>query len=184
MTGHLIFDVKMGFTTKARFILDGHKTPDPIGSTYAGVVLRESMRIAFIYAALNGLDVFAGDIRNAYRQAPSSQKDFMIFGPDFGLDNIGKVAFIQRALYGGKSAGRDFRNHLRSCMRHLDFESCPSDPDVWMRPAKKSDGSKYYEYVLLYTDDVLCISENAEDILRDIGNYFELKPGSVGTPKI
>ena len=53
-----------------------------------------------------------------------------------------------------------------------------------MRPAKKSDGSKYYEYVLFYTDDVLCISENAEDNLRDIGKYFELKPGSVGTPKI
>ena len=56
--------------------------------------------------------------------------------------------------------------------------------DVWMRPAKKSDGSNYYEYVLLYTDDVLCISENAEDILIDIGKYFELKPVSVGPPKI
>ena len=93
---------------------------------------------------MNVIDVFAGDIRNAYLQAPSSQKDFMICGPYFGLENIGKVALIQRALYGGKSAGRDFRNHLISCMRHLDFESCPSDPDVWMRPVKKSDGSKYY----------------------------------------
>ena len=108
----------------------------------------------------------------------------MIFLPEFGLENIDKVALIQRALYGGKSAGRDSRNHLRSCMRHLDFESCPSDPDVWMRPAKKSDGSKYYKYLLLYTDDVLCISENAEDILIYIGKYFELKPGSVGPPKI
>ena len=67
------------------------------------------------------IDVFAGDIRNAYLQAPSSQKYFMICGPEFGLDNIGKFALIQRALYGGKSAGRDFINHLRSCMRHLDL---------------------------------------------------------------
>ena len=52
---------------------------------------------------------------------------------------------MRRALYGGKAAGRDFRNHLRSCMRHLNFESCPADPDVWMIPAKKSDGSTYYE---------------------------------------
>ena len=69
-------------------------------------------------------------------------------------------------------------------MRHLEFESCPSDPDVCMRPAKKIYGSKYYGYVLLYTDYVLCISENAEDILRDIGKYFELKTGSVVPPKI
>ena len=158
VTGHLIFDVKMDFTRKARFILDRHKTPDPIGYTYAGVVSRESIKINFTYAYFNGLNVFAGDIIKAYLQAPSSKKDFMICGPYFGLENIYKVALIPRALYGGNSAGSDFRNHMRSCMRHLDFESCPSDPDVWMRPAKKIDGSKYYEYVLLYTDGVLCIS--------------------------
>jgi hypothetical protein len=61
VTGHLVWDVKMDFTRKARWVLDGHKTPDPIGSTYAGVVSRESVRIAFTYAALNGLDVFAAD---------------------------------------------------------------------------------------------------------------------------
>ena len=57
VTGHLVFDVKMDFTRKARWVLDGHKTPDPIGSSYAGVVSRESIRIAFTYAALNDSDV-------------------------------------------------------------------------------------------------------------------------------
>jgi hypothetical protein len=71
VTGHIIFDVKMDFTRKARWVLDGHKTPNPIGSTYAGVVSRESVRIALTYAASNGLDVVAADIRNAYLQAPS-----------------------------------------------------------------------------------------------------------------
>ena len=46
VTGHLVFDVKMDFTRKARWALDGHKTPDPVGYTYAGVVSRESVRIA------------------------------------------------------------------------------------------------------------------------------------------
>ena len=41
------------------------QTPNPIGSTYAGVVSRESVRIAFTYAALNDLDIFAADVRNA-----------------------------------------------------------------------------------------------------------------------
>ena len=185
VTGHMVFDVKMDFTRKARWVLDGHKTPDPEGSTYAGVVSRESVRIAFTYAALNDLDIFAGDIQNAYLQAPSSRKDYIICGPEFGLENVGRVALIHRALYGGKTAGRDFRNHLRSCMMHLNFTSCPADPDVWMRPAKKSDGSEYYEYVLLYVDDTLVISENAEDVLRnEIGKYFEVKEKSIGPPKL
>jgi hypothetical protein len=185
VTGHLVWDVKMDFTRKARWVLDGHKTADPTGSTYAGVVSRESVRIAFTYAALNGLDVFAADIRNAYLQAPSSQKDYIICGPEFGIENVGKVALIHRALYGGKSAGKDFRNHLRSCMRHLEFGSCPADPDVWMRPAKRSDGTDYYEYILLYTDDALVLSENAESVLRnELGRYFILKEESIGPPKI
>ena len=185
VTGHLIYDVKMDFTRKARWVLDGHKTPNPTISTYAGVVSRDSIRIAFTYAALNDIDVWAADIKTAYLQAPSSQKDFIICGSEFGLENVGKRALIHRALYGGKSAGRDFRNHLRSCMRHMGFTSCLADPDVWLRPAKKNDGSEYYEYVLLYTDDALVISDNGESILRnEIGKYFELKESSIGPPKI
>ena len=79
--------------------------PDPIGSTFAGVVSRESVRIAFTYIALNGLQVLTADIRNAYLQAPSFQKDYVVCGPEFGIENIGKVALIHRALYGGKSMG-------------------------------------------------------------------------------
>ena len=55
--GHLVWDVKMDFTRKAHWVLDGHKTHDPVGSTYAGVVSRESIRIALTYAALNNLQV-------------------------------------------------------------------------------------------------------------------------------
>jgi hypothetical protein len=101
------------------------------------------------------------------------------------LENVGKVALIHRALYGGKAAGRDFRNHLCSCMHFLNFKSCPADPDVWMRPAIKKDGSTCYDYVLLYMDDALVVSENAESILwMEIGRYFELKQESIGPPKI
>ena len=185
VTGHLVWDVKMDFTRKARWVLDGHKTPDATTSTFAGVVSRESFRIAFTYTALKNLDVYAADVQNAYLQAPSSRKDYIICGPKFGLENVGKIALIHRALYGGKTAGRDFRNNLRACMRHLHFTSCPADPDVWMRPAKRSDGSEYYEYILLYTEYALSISENPDRILRcELGRYFQLKEESIGPPDI
>lgn len=185
VTGRLIFDVKMDFTRKARWVLDGHKLPDPGVSTYAGVVSRESVRIALTYAALNDIDVYAADIQNAYLQAPSSQKHYITCGLEFGLEHVGKKALIRRALYGGKTAGRDFRNHLRECMQHMGFTSCKSDPDVWMRAATKSDGSTYWEYILLYVDDALCISETAESILRnELGKYFTLKESSIGPPTL
>jgi hypothetical protein len=101
------------------------------------------VRIALTYAALNGLEVCTANIRKAYLQAPSSYKDYIICGPEFGVENDGNVALIHRALYGGESAGR---NHLRSCMHHSGFKSCSADPDVWTRSAIKSDGTEVYEY--------------------------------------
>ena len=181
---HLIFDVKMDMTRKARLVADGHKTADPIGSTYAGVVSRETVRIAFTYAAFNGLNVMAADIKNAYLTAPTSENFYIICGPEFGSELRGKRDIVRRALYGTKSAGREFRSHLRDCMEHLGYESCKADPDLWIRKAKRDNGEDYYEYMLLYTDDCLCVSEYAIEALNAIDKYFPLKPSSIGPPRI
>ena len=117
------------------------------------------------YTALMDLEVMAADIQNAYLQAPSSEKYFIVCGAEFGLENIGKVALVARALYCGKVSKRDFWHHLRDCMDHLGFTSCRADPDVWMRAATKPNGEKYFEYVILYVDDCLVISHQPEAIL-------------------
>jgi len=93
-SGHIIFDVKMDFTWKARWVKDGHKTPDSTTSSYSGVVSRERIRICLTYAALLGLPVISGNINNAYLQAPSSEKHFIICGPEFCIENFGKVALV------------------------------------------------------------------------------------------
>ena len=43
VSGHLLWSVKMDFTRKASWVLDAHKTHDPVGFKYAGVVSRESV---------------------------------------------------------------------------------------------------------------------------------------------
>jgi hypothetical protein len=182
-SGHMVFDVRMTLERKARWVKDGHKTPEPENSTYAGVVSRESVRIALTYAALNNLDVCACDIQNAYLQSPSSEKHYIICGPEFGLENVGKRAKIVRALYGGKSAGADYWRHVRSAMEEMGFMSCKADPDVWFRPSMKEDGTDYYQYVLLYTDDILAIMEKPETFIREeLSNKFVVKPNSIGKP--
>jgi len=62
--------------------------------------------------------------------------------------------------------------------------SSRADPDVWMRQSVRKDGTtKYWEYVLLYTDDCLVISDRGESILKDeINPLFELKKDSIGVP--
>ena len=68
-------------------------------------------------------------------------------------------------------------------MTKLGFQSCKADPDVWLRSSTKSDGTDYYQYVLVYTDDILAIMEETERFLRDeLGNVFTLKENSIGPP--
>ena len=70
-------------------------------------------------------------------------------------------------------------------MDFLGFKSKVGDPDVCILPATKQDGTEVYEYVLLYTDDCLVVSENTESIFKnEIGRYFELKPDSIGPPSL
>ena len=110
-SGHLIWYVKMDFTRKACWVKYGHRSPDPKESNYAGVVSRDSVIISPTYAAMNDMDVTAADIQNSYLQAPSSEKNYVICGKDFGLEHEGKIALTRRALYGGKLSGRDFWTH-------------------------------------------------------------------------
>ena len=64
---HIIFDIKMDgkFNRKARLVDDGHTTAPPSSITHSSIVSRESVRIEFILAPFNDLDIFSCDIGNA-----------------------------------------------------------------------------------------------------------------------
>ena len=46
------------------------------------------MRIALTMAALNGLDILACDIQNAYLTAKCREKIWTIAGPEFGSEEV------------------------------------------------------------------------------------------------
>ena len=56
-SGYMVFNLKMVFTLKVQWVKDGHNNPDHEISNDAGVVLIESIRIALMYASLDGVNV-------------------------------------------------------------------------------------------------------------------------------
>jgi hypothetical protein len=178
----MIFDVKMDFTRKARLVARGDMTAPPSTLTYSSVVSRESIRIAFLIAALNDLDVLMFDVGNAYLNASTTEKLYTIAGKEFGPDHEGKKMIISRALYGLKSSGAAYRAHFANSLIEMGFKSCMADPDVWMRPAKKPDGFEYYEYVLTYVDDCLVISHDTKSIIEQLETEYGYKLKDVGQP--
>ena len=169
ITGHMIFDIKLGenFRRKARFVADGHKTETPSAITYSTVVSRDSVRICLTIAALNDLDILSADIENAYLTAPCREKVWLRGGLEFGKLH-GKILIVRQALYGLKSSGASFRSFLAERLDAIGFKSSIGDHDVWMRSAHKPDGEQYYEYILCYVDDLICISFNPRVAMSQI----------------
>ena len=105
----LFLTSKMDFTRKAQFVAGGHMTEAPNSLTYSSVVSRESIKIAFLVAALNDLDIMSCDISNAYLNAPCREKIWFVAGAECGPELHGLVCKLVRALYGLKSSGAAWR---------------------------------------------------------------------------
>jgi hypothetical protein len=57
-----------------------------------------------------------------------------------------------------------------------------ADPDMWIRPGVKPDSFEYYEMVLVYVDDVLCISHDPAATMKGIQGTFKLKDDKIEKP--
>jgi len=181
---HMVFDIKMdgNFTRKARFVAGGHTVEKPEAtSTYSSVVSRDSVRLAFLVAALNDLDIVAADIGNAYLNAPCGEKIWTIAGPEFG-ELQGNVMLIVRALYGLATSGKQWRDMLADTLRAKGYKSSMADEDVWIKVAHKDSGEPYYEMVLCYVDDLLHISHKPNVFMEELSTIYRLKDG-YSTPK-
>jgi hypothetical protein len=181
---HMVFDVKITLDRKARYVAGGHQTEPTKDVTFASVVSRDSIRLAFLVAALNDLDVLSADISGAYLNAKAAEKVYTTAGKEFGPGKAGRPVLIVRALYGLRSSGKAWREHMASTLRDFGYKSCKADPDVWMRPKTKPDGFKYWSYILVYTDDLLVVDHEPKVIMDYMASRYTLKPGSVMEPTV
>ena len=118
--------------------------------------------------------------RGAYLNAPMKEKVYTTAGLEFGMTKVGRPVLIVRALYGLKSSGAQWRDHMAATLREGGFVSYKGDPDVWMKPKVKANGDTYWECVLCYVADILCISPHEPQVVMDhLATKYTLKKGSV-----
>ena len=141
------------------------------------------MRIDFTLAELNRFYILACDIHNDYLNEKFREKIYIISGEDFGSE-VGSIMIVNMDLYGLKSLGAKFRAKLAKVLYDMNKRILREDPDVWMRPAVKGYGFKYYEYVLCYVDDILCILHVPLKKIDGINAVFKLKWDKAEPPEI
>jgi len=88
-------------------VAGGHLSNIPVDSVYSGVVSLRGLRIVTFFAELNALDLWATDIGNAYLEALTDEKIYIITGPEF-KELEGHILNIERhctvyahLVYGG-----------------------------------------------------------------------------------
>jgi Reverse transcriptase (RNA-dependent DNA polymerase) len=145
-------------------------------------VTRKSVRIALTIASLNDLELIVFDVGNAYLNALTTEKLYCYASMEFGKDEEGRLMIIRMALYGLKSSGASYRAHFAKTLIELGLTACKADPDGWMRPAKKTNGDEYYEYILTYMDDCLIVSQEPGRIINNLEQEYKYKLKDVGEP--
>ncbi len=74
-----------------------------------------------------------------------------------------------------KSSGALWHAQLCETLHGMDFRPTLADPDMWIKPACKPDGSEYYQYILVDVDDLLVLSHAPKEIMNTIQKAYRLK---------
>ncbi len=162
--------MKHDLSHKARIVAGGHLTDPPKDSVYSGVVSLQSLRLVALFAELNGFQLWAADVGNAYLEALTKEKVYVIAGPEFG-DLEGRILLI----YGLRTSGARWHEHFADILRDLGFTPCKADPDVWM----KNCGT-HYKYICVYVDDLAIAMRNPQEFIDVLANDCGYKLKGVG----
>ena len=113
-----LFAVKHCGKFKGRLVADGHLTKEPMESVYSGVVSLRRLRLVMFLAELNKLLLWGGDVGNAYLEALTKAKLYIIAGPEFG-ELQGHILIIYKALYRTRTGGACWHDKFFDTLLHV-----------------------------------------------------------------
>ena len=66
----------------------------------------------------------------------------------------------------------------------MKFKFSHADNDVWMKKDMRPDGTIYYSYIMVYTDDIMIVSHNPKRYMDQLEASYYVKKESIKFPDI
>ncbi len=82
---HFVYDVKFDGRRKAMLVAGGHLTDNPVASVYSSVASLKGLRLVIFIAELNGMKLWTTDVGNAYLEAETEEKVYIVVGHEFEM---------------------------------------------------------------------------------------------------
>ena len=89
------------------------------------------------------MKVWGADIGNAYLEATTKEKLYILAGPGFE-ELQGHILLIHKALHGLKSSGLRWSQRIHDIMLQLNFRPFKADQCVWLREMKDNMNTLLY----------------------------------------
>ena len=172
----ICFDVKHDGRRKCRQVAGGHVTAPPVEDVYSTVVAPEGVRCIIFIAEHNGMQVWGGDVGNAYLNGTTREKVYAILGQEHGPELEGRVAIVVKSFYGLKTSCARWCEHLADTLRAMKWFKSTAVNDVWLR-----DTGSGFEYLAVYSDDIIVASNSPEAVYDEIKRTYTMK--GVGVPE-
>ena len=168
---HLIFAANYDGRHKARLVADGHLTPEPVESIYSGVATLGNLKLVIFLGELINLELWGADIGNAYLEAPTEEKLYIVAGPEFE-DWEGYILTFLKALYGLISSGKRWAETLHDILKDMNFIPSRADQCIWL---KKNIKLNLYEYIAVCVDDLYIAAQDPKIIINILKSKYNLK---------
>jgi hypothetical protein len=164
-----VMSSKTDVTSKVRLIGDGHLTDIPVESVYSRVISLHGLQMVTFLAELNGMDLWATDIGNAYLQAFTAKKLVIVSGPEF-REMEGHILIISKALYRLRTSGLCWHDCFSKCLCKMGFTPSKAKPDIWMW-----HNNDYYESIMVFVDDLAIALKDPKDITDTLMGTYGFK---------
>jgi hypothetical protein len=168
----MVFEVKSDLRRKARLVIGGHRIDASEHSGCSSVVQLSSIRLLNVIAKSQGLECLAGDVGNAYLNAKTKEKVYIKCGLEFGPEMEGRIAIVDKGLYGLKSSGNRWHAHFAQTLYGMGFIPSRYDQDVWLRKREDESG---YDYISTYVDDFMITAKDPWHFMTQLQRIYKIK---------